>query len=910
MIRMIQSSSAEHAKSYFSDALQKADYFINDQELQGRFHGKLTERLGFDQMATKDNFFALCENLNPATGETLTPRTKDDRTIGYDINFHCPKSVSILHVLSKDNHIMDAFQKSVHETMKDIEADSLTRVRKNGVYEDRKTGELTYAEFTHQTARPVEGAAPDPHLHSHCFTFNATWDDIEKQVKACQFREIKRDMPYYQARFHKKLSDNLIDLGYQIRKTEKSFEIDGVPKSVIGLFSKRTDEIGQIAKEQGITNPKELDGLGARTRANKQKGLSMEELKADWRRQILELEDYQDGEQDAMIRNSPEKLLTKLDAIDCVDHAIDHSFERASVMAERRILETAYRHSIGRRGITLKNITDRLKADKEVIHVNEKNRVLCTTKAVLIEEKKMVDLARQGLGKFKPIYDAEPVINLEGQQKDAVLHVLTTKDQVSIIKGSAGAGKTTLLNEAVSLMNKAGKKPVIVAPSANASRGVLVEEGHKDADTVSKLLIDQKMQEQLSGQILIVDEAGLLGTKQTSALLDLAIKNNARLIFLGDTRQHASVERGDALRILSTVGGIRSAEVSKIYRQRKEQYKAAVEDLSKGNVKDAFSKLDTIGSIKTVDPLKPNTDLVDDFIKTVKKGKSALVVSPTHKQGKAVTDDIRLRLRSEGMIGKKELKAKKLINTNFTTAEKSDWRNYEIGQIVQFNQNVPSIKRGSKWTIQEMDANAIRLADSQGNHRTLPSDRPTSFDVFREAEIGLSKGDKVRITKGSFDHHHNRLNNGTALEVVSVTKSGRLKLKNPKSKAEFDLDQGFGHLDHDYCTTSHSSQGKTVDEVFISQPASTFTATNSKQFYVSVSRGRDAAHIYTDDRIALLDNASEIGDRKSALELVSKYDAHKEHVIQKEQEKPNPYTKFEKAKDIDNKFDRDIEYEP
>ena len=191
MIRMIQSSSASHAKAYFSDALIKSDYYLNDQELQGRFNGRLANRLGLNEPASKDTFFALCENRNPVTGDPLTPRTKEDRTIGYDINFHCPKSVSILHALAKDDHIMEAFKASVSDTMRDIEADSKTRVRKSGNQEDRDTGELIWADFTHQTARPVDDHSPDPHLHSHCFVFNATWDEQEKTDQGRQIQRYK-----------------------------------------------------------------------------------------------------------------------------------------------------------------------------------------------------------------------------------------------------------------------------------------------------------------------------------------------------------------------------------------------------------------------------------------------------------------------------------------------------------------------------------------------------------------------------------------------------------------------------------------------------------------------------------------------------------------------------------------------
>lgn len=884
MIRMIQSSSAGHAKAYFSDALIKSDYYLNDQELQGRFLGHLADRIGVAGMADRKKFFALCENVNPATGTSLTSKTHENRTVGYDINFHCPKSVSVIHALSKDDHLIKAFQESVNETMKDIEADSMTRVRKKGAYEDRKTGELVWAEFIHQTARPIDGATPDPHLHAHCFVFNATWDDTEKQIKAGQFRDINRDMPYYQARFHKKLSDKLIDLGYQVRRTGKSFEIAGVPQGAIDLFSKRTDEIGQFAKEHGITDAKQLSGIGTRTRAKKQKSLSMEELKADWKKQINELVRYEDGEQDALIRHAPKKEAEMMLAEDCVNHAVKDAFERASVAPDRRILEKAYRHSIGHRAVPMDEITDKFRTDKNIIHVKEKYRDYCTTPEVLAEEKRMVELARQGQGKFKPLYTEVPNFpKLNDQQNAAIAHVLTTSHQVSIIRGAAGTGKTTIMTEATQMMESAGKRVIIVAPTAEASRGVLASEGFKNATTVADLLTNKEKQDELFQQVLWVDEAGLLGTKDMASLLSLAKEQNSRLILGGDTRQHASVVRGDALRILNTVGGIKTAEISKIVRQKDVHYRAAVEDLSKGDVKNAFIKLSSIGAIKNVDPLKPNETLVADYIETVKAGKSALIVSPTHQQGEAVTGDLRSKLKTAGLLGKKELAVKKLGNLNLTEAQKSDWRNFEKGQIVQFSQNVPKIGRGSVWAVEDVSGTMVQLRNNDDETRTLPLDKATTFDVYRQTEITLAKGDKIRITKNGFDEDKTRLNNGQSLEVVSVSKSGKIELVNKVSKATYTLDRNFGHIDHAYCTTSHSAQGKTVDEVFISQPVATFTATNAKQFYVSVSRGRNSATIYTDDRVALLEYAEQIGDRTSAMELVG--DRHLEYVQQQEREK-------------------------
>ncbi|TKT93611.1 conjugative relaxase [Dyadobacter frigoris] len=909
---MIQSISAAHAKAYFSQSLDKSDYYIDDQELNGKIQGRLAERLGITGPATKESFFALSENVNPATGEQLTARQREERTVGYDINFHCPKSVSILHALSKDDHLLELFHDSVKETMKDIERDSKTRVRKKGAYDDRETGELVWADFVHQTARPVDGSVPDPHLHAHCFVFNATWDEQEERIKAGQFRDINRDMPYYQARFHKRLSDNLIKEGYEIRRAGKSFEVTGVPKNVIALFSKRTDEIGRIAKEKGITDIDELGALGARTRSKKQKGLSMSELKTEWKRQIKELEPDKDDDGNSAVRFSTEKQKDKLSPELCVDHAMLHGFERASVMHDRRLLDAAYRHSIGDSSISLEDVTSHFQQDDRIIHVKDKFRTMCTTRQVLSEEQKMVKLAREGQGKLKPLYSQVPELFLNGQQAEAVRHVLTTPHRVSIIRGAAGTGKTTLMKEAASLMKKAGKQVIVVAPTAQASRGVLREEGFDKAETVATLLQNKKMQDKLKDQVLWVDEAGLLGTKDMTSLLELVTKQNARLILGGDTRQHSSVIRGDALRILNTVGGIKTAEVSKIYRQKNFEFRSVVEDLSKGNVKDGFEKLDQIQSIQNIDPLKPNDLIVGDYIEAVKKGKSALVIAPTHQQGDEVTDEIRKKLKSAGLVGKKEISASRFKNLNLTEAEKADWRNFQPGQVVQFNQNVPGIKRGSLWNVTTTSNKAVMISNDDNQLIPLPVEKSSQFEVYSKSEIGISKGDIIRITRNGFDEKDSRLNNGQILEVVGVKKKGDIMLRNKFSKESYQLKKDYGHIAHAHCITSHASQGKTVDEVFISQPAATFPATDAKQFYVSVSRARERARIYTDDKEQLLHHASQMGDRMSAIELVSKRNKSEEMAQQHIRDEMSRSPALpEKPKNIDKSSPtRHQDYEP
>ena len=269
MIRITQQNSAKDAKRYYATA----DYYSEGQELVGSWGGKGASRLGLEGMVDRFSFERLCDNLNPRTGEPLTVRTRSERTVGYDFTFSVPKSVSLLYAMSGDQDILGAFRAAVNETMREWEAEMKTRVRKGRQDTDRTTGNMVWAEFIHTTSRPVDGL-PDPQLHAHVFTFNTTWDEEERRWKAGQFRELKRDAPYFQAAFRVRLAGKLQELGFGVERKRDDFEIAGIPADVLKRFSRRTALIEKEAEKRGITDPNRKAKLGAETREKKASALA------------------------------------------------------------------------------------------------------------------------------------------------------------------------------------------------------------------------------------------------------------------------------------------------------------------------------------------------------------------------------------------------------------------------------------------------------------------------------------------------------------------------------------------------------------------------------------------------------------------------------------------------------------
>jgi len=262
-----------------------------------------------------------------------------------------------------------------------------------------------------------------------------------------------------------------------------------------------------------------------------------------------------------------------------------------------------------------------------------------------VEEKRLIDFVQCGLGKFKPFRHGEHQFRnetLSDEQRSAVLHVLRSEDRVTAIRGGAGTGKTTMMKEAVAAIELSGQRVFTFAPSAEASRGVLRSEaGFANAETVEALLQSSKLQEQVRGQVIWIDEAGLLGARTLARVAALAEKQDCRIVLSGDTAQHRAVERGDALRILEKHAGLQAAELKEIWRQKADSHKAIVAELRAGDLEPAFKQLEKLGMLRELEQEQRHETLAADYVSAVKKGKSALVISPTHAEGERVTARIR-----------------------------------------------------------------------------------------------------------------------------------------------------------------------------------------------------------------------------------------------------------------------------
>jgi ATP-dependent exoDNAse (exonuclease V) alpha subunit len=346
---------------------------------------------------------------------------------------------------------------------------------------------------------------------------------------------------------------------------------------------------------------------------------------------------------------------------------------------------------------------------------------------------------------------------------------------------------------------------------------------------------------------------------------DLAEKENCRIILSGDTAQHRAVERGDALRLLEQHANLQAAELTQIRRQKADAHKAVVADLRAGNLENAFKKLDKLGMLREMDADQRHETLATDYVAAVKRGKSAMVISPTHAEGERVTQEIRKSLKVAKKLGTGEREFVQLKNLQWTAAQRADARNYQAGQVIQFHQNTAGFRRGERLAVKSREASGVMVERQNGQTVSLPLDMAARFQVYESREIALAPGDWLRITQNGFTQDKRRLNNGDLKQVKGFTKDGDIKLTNG-----WVLSKNYGNLTHGYCLTSYSSQSKGVDCVFVAESSESFRAAGREQFYVSASRFKEELAIYTNDKHQLLEAVKKSSHRPSATNLVNK----------------------------------------
>ena len=297
---------------------------------------------------------------------------------------------------------------AVRSALREFEAFATTRVRVGGGNLDRSTGNVVTALFTHDTSRAL-----DPHLHTHCIVFNATFDPVEQRWKALQNYELLRARKFAENVYYHELARQLRGFGYQIRNQARGdFRIEGVSESICERFSKRDAQIDEALAalladkpELAGANLKELRAkLAVKTRARKQKDLSRAELRTLWDAQLSEAERgslRQLTNRSAKVAIANERIALG----EAVQWAEDHLFDRNSVVLECQLWQQALERARGE-NFTLAELKEFTRQRNYIRNPERPNEV--TLRDVLLREMEIVQCVKDGTGTCGPLVETPP----------------------------------------------------------------------------------------------------------------------------------------------------------------------------------------------------------------------------------------------------------------------------------------------------------------------------------------------------------------------------------------------------------------------------------------------------------------------------------------------------------------------
>ena len=425
----------------------------------------------------------------------------------------------------------------------------------------------------------------------------------------------------------------------------------------------------------------------------------------------------------------------------------------------------------------------------------------------------------------------------------------------------AGAGKTFALQEVRRGLAIAGHEVIAGAPTTSAAE-VLRREGFSNATTLADLLTNAETAHgaRLRGATLIVDEAGIASTRQGAELCALVRRHDARLILVGDSRQHSGVEAGDFLSILEKHSRLQTCELTDIRRQTAREYRSAVKLMAQGQARAGLTSLDRLGWLN-----EGGADYVnraaEHYVGSVAARRDVILVAPTWEEIHRLTDAVRIGLKQRELLGEGQV-ATVAEPLAWTKAQAERTANYRSGYLLTLHSTVrqAGLPAGTTVEVIAVARGSMRVRDGHGREvEVSPSRHAAAWTAAMPRTIELAPGDRVLIRQ---NHRAAGLVNGEVLTLASREPSGAWRARDAAGREKV-LPADFRAFAHGYAITSHKAQSRTCDEVIVCA-----ARLDAKATYVAFSRARQQATGYTPDKAALFDALPEVNrPRQAALDV-------------------------------------------
>ena len=870
--------SFRHPNEYYTAGEEPDGVWFNPKGLFGLADGGKVD---------SSDFHRLYNGFAPNTGGKLTQNAGSERrSAGLDMTFSADKSVSALWAVADpelraeiERAHNDAARVALEETV--VRHCAYTRIRNRDGDIEVLPADITAGMFPHGTSRDN-----DPQLHTHCVIFNAARTHKDGKYRALHQHPVYTWMKAAGAVYRNAMAWSLQErLGIRMEQYGKDGEftrIAGMPGDLIGHWSKRRAAIIEAAREMGFTvegNAPRAAAANKITRAGKSPDNDPEIRHARWRgeaegyveREALiasllgkaeEITQEQVRALTEVLEDLPERL-TREEAVfrlpDIVERvgnatagllnheAVATSIERVLLNPEVVRLTRPPRSAEGRADMA----HTRLYSTRHTLQMEQEVRDMAAGMATGTEHSLSAQaIEAKVAGLLKAGYP------LSEEQIAAIRTVTSSGGRVAIIEGAAGSGKTTTLRPIADLYREHGQS---IIATAVAWRTAVALGNDVDA---RPFCVDKMLRLAARGGIeinkdttIIVDEAGMLSSRQAHHILRLSERHGAKIVFAGDTQQQQPVEAGPGLRLIRDAVG--SVRVDRIRRQ-----KADLEDIlvhvHGETPESARFQAGLMGE-------QGRDRILSDYEAKEEKPEFTpwqVAASEALRDGDAASAIAAHHARGRFHIGYDEEKT--------LTGLVDDWDRYQRANpgkssvvLARTRAEVRALShlmRERRFAVltdgERADTDRVTVIVSRGTE----DERTTS-------PLEIVRGDRLRI---GATHWEKQLFNGTVVTVEdfkveraeagtepSVLISGHTEDGRKVSFRHDEIRDWYGNirLDHGYALTITSAQGLTVDRTFLLADARPARET----IYPAATRHREGLDIYVNRAPLALD----IADRRA-----------------------------------------------
>jgi conjugative relaxase-like TrwC/TraI family protein len=586
-------------------ATDHEQYLSGHGESPGRWYGAGATTLGLEGEASPAGFQAMFEGRHPTTGELLGRPHGRNAVPAFDVVLRPTKSVSVLYGLGEPvtgRAVLAAHHAGLAEAIGYLDEHLGARRGHGGVQYVSGQGLLAVG-FDHRTSR--EG---DPLLHTHLVIANRV-QGPDGRWTALDGRDLYRHRlaadAIYRATYQRELV-RTVGVEWTAADGHGNRELQGVPEELVRGFSKRTSqidaELDRLTADGRERTPRLVKWTVQATRKPKQHE-TPDTLYGRWRHEAAE----RGVDADTLVRAVTNRTANRGQDQTVSEAATGRLFDRlagpdgltehASSFTRPEVLVALGAGLAGAGRTELEALADRFLAERAVSVVADRaleERRWSTPELLAVEQQ----LGTAATGRteeqtarvsHEAVREALAAHPTAGSDQQAMVRDLCQGGQgVALVVGRAGTGKTFALGIARHAWQLDGYRLLAAAPTGIATMS-LQGEGFEDVATCDRLLADlDRGREQLDGRtVLVVDEAGMLGSRKLGRLLKHAQQAQAKVVLVGDDRQLAAIDAGGGFRALRLRLG--ATELTENRRQQQAWEREALDLVRSGLVEEAVA---------------------------------------------------------------------------------------------------------------------------------------------------------------------------------------------------------------------------------------------------------------------------------------------------------------------------------